>query len=110
DANGDNVVDPADIFYLVNYLFLSGPPPAGAAGLLSGDANGDGVVDPMDIFYVVNYLFMNGPVPAAEPSKVSMQSVATLARAIQLGTPFLRDGRSVIPVTLSAAPGSEVPR
>jgi hypothetical protein len=32
DANGDNVVDPADIFWLVNYLFLSGPIPAGASG------------------------------------------------------------------------------
>ena len=27
DANGDHVIDPTDIFYLVNYLFLSGPPP-----------------------------------------------------------------------------------
>ncbi len=27
DANGDGVVDPADIFYLVNYLFTGGPEP-----------------------------------------------------------------------------------
>src|SRR5204863_26986 len=30
DPNGDNTVDPSDIFYLVNYIFLPGPPPAGA--------------------------------------------------------------------------------
>src|SRR6185436_6685860 len=28
DANGDGVVDPSDIFYLVSYLFLGGPAPA----------------------------------------------------------------------------------
>ena len=27
DANGDGVVDPADIFYLVHYVFDGGPPP-----------------------------------------------------------------------------------
>jgi hypothetical protein len=27
DANGDGVVDPADIFYAVNYLFMNGPMP-----------------------------------------------------------------------------------
>src|SRR6185369_3988264 len=30
DPNGDNVIDPADIFYLVNYLFTGGPAPIGA--------------------------------------------------------------------------------
>ena len=28
DANGDGVVDIADVFYLVNFLFAGGPPPA----------------------------------------------------------------------------------
>ena len=51
DPNGDNTIDASDIFYLVNYLFMGGPAPDGAAGLMSGDANGDGVVDPADIFY-----------------------------------------------------------
>src|SRR6185295_16251250 len=49
DANGDHRIDPSDIFYLVNYLFLSGQPPRGAAGLMSGDANGDNLVDASDI-------------------------------------------------------------
>ncbi|HEX7140719.1 MAG TPA: carboxypeptidase regulatory-like domain-containing protein, partial [Vicinamibacterales bacterium] len=58
DANGDHTIDPSDIFYLISYLFLHGPPPVG--GVAAGDANGDGVVDPADIFYLVNYLFLGG--------------------------------------------------
>jgi hypothetical protein len=63
DPNGDGKIDPADIFYLVNYLFTNGPAPAGPGGTLSGDANGDGAVDPADIFFLVNYLFTGGPQP-----------------------------------------------
>src|SRR5439155_12345704 len=32
DANGDGVVDPADIFYIINYLFLGGPSPYAIPG------------------------------------------------------------------------------
>jgi hypothetical protein len=111
DANGDNVIDPADIFYLVNYLFLTGQPPAGASGMASGDANGDGVVDPSDIFYLVNYLFMGGQAPSAAPSGVSTQSFAApMSGAVTLGEPFLRGGRYIVPVSVSATPGSEVPQ
>ncbi|MHC4499660.1 MAG: hypothetical protein ACYS21_11175, partial [Planctomycetota bacterium] len=39
DANGDAVVDPADVVYLINYLFKSGPAPD---PLEAGDANWDG--------------------------------------------------------------------
>jgi hypothetical protein len=28
DANGDGVVDIADVFFLINFLFAGGPPPA----------------------------------------------------------------------------------
>jgi hypothetical protein len=106
DANGDNHIDPADIFYLVNYLFLGGPPPAGAAGMLSGDANGDGAVDPADIFYLVNYLFTGGPLPASEPARVSTQAVRTMAGEVTLGPPQQRDGRWFVPVNVSTAPGA----
>ena len=27
DANGDGAVGPADVFYLINFLFAAGPPP-----------------------------------------------------------------------------------
>jgi len=113
DANGDNIVDPSDIFYLVNYLFLSGPAPAGAAGMDSGDANGDGVVDPADIFYIVNYLFLSGPAPAAgAPGGARSEAVdaEVISGAITLGKPFLRGDRYVVPVSVSAAPRSTTPQ
>jgi hypothetical protein len=58
DANGDDKVDTADIFYLINTLFANGPAPIG-----DGDANGDGKTNVRDVFYLINYLFANGPPP-----------------------------------------------
>lgn len=58
DANGDGVVGVEDIFYLINNLFASGPPPIGV-----GDANSDGAVEVGDVFYLINYLFAAGPPP-----------------------------------------------
>jgi hypothetical protein len=112
DANGDGAIDPSDIFYLVNYLFSGGPAPAGAAGLMSGDANGDHVVDPADIFYVVNYLFLGGPAPMATSGRpaVATQAQGNLAGAVTLGMPVVRGGRTFIPVTVTAAPGSIAPQ
>lgn len=57
DANGDGQITPADVFYLLNYLFKSGPAP------VSGDANGDGKTNAADVFYLINYLFNGGPAP-----------------------------------------------
>jgi len=111
DANGDGIIDPSDIFYLVNYLFLSGPVPAGATGMDSGDGNGDGVVDPADIFYIVNYLFLSGPMPnAAAPAVAAQQDGGAVSGAITLGRPQVRGDRFIIPVSVSAAPGSAVPQ
>jgi parallel beta-helix repeat protein len=60
DANGDGVVDPADVVYLINYLFRNGPVPN---PLMVGDVNCDGEVGPGDIVYLINYLFRGGPPP-----------------------------------------------
>jgi hypothetical protein len=90
DPNSDHVIDPADIFYLVNYLFQGGPAPVG--GMSSGDANGDNVVDPADVFYLVNYLFQSGPAPKSLPPAPS--------GTVTLGDPVVRDGRTFIPVIL----------
>ena len=60
DANGDGSVTAADLAYLANYLFSSGPAPD---PLLAGDANGDCVVTAADLTYLANYLFNNGPPP-----------------------------------------------
>jgi hypothetical protein len=112
DPNGDNVVDSADIFYLVNYLYLSGHVPIGSAGMpMNGDANQDGVIDPADIFYTVNYLFNNGPRPWAVAGRPAADSVrGSLDGAISLGEPVLRNGRWVVPVIVTMADGSATPQ
>jgi beta-lactamase superfamily II metal-dependent hydrolase/DNA/RNA endonuclease YhcR with UshA esterase domain len=110
DANGDDVIDPSDIFFLVNYLFLGGPAPAGDTGMLSGDANDDGVVDPADIFYLINYLYMHGPAPAALPGVAPQGVVQPIAGSVSLGDPVRRGNRFVVPVVMTAAPGAEVPQ
>jgi len=60
DASNDETVDVSDVVYLINYLFISGPPPI---ALPSGDANCDGGVDISDVVYLINYLFIHGPAP-----------------------------------------------
>ncbi|HEV7485035.1 MAG TPA: RHS repeat-associated core domain-containing protein [Thermoanaerobaculia bacterium] len=90
DPNNDGSISAMDIFYLVNFLYMSGPPPAGPAGLLSGDSNGDGSVNPMDIFFLVNYLFLRGPVPhvpqSALPSGDQTPVNSSAADSITVGS------------------------
>jgi hypothetical protein len=61
DANGDEVIDVADVMHLINYLFLAGPAPD---PLEAGDANCDQVVDVADVMYLINYLFLGGSPPS----------------------------------------------
>ena len=60
DANGDGVINSADIVYLINYLFKGGPAPD---PLEVGDLNCDGVINSADVVYLINYLFKGGPPP-----------------------------------------------
>ena len=60
DCNGDGVVDIADVVFLINFLFMSGPPPV---PLPAGDVNLDSVVNIADVIYLINYLFIGGPPP-----------------------------------------------
>jgi hypothetical protein len=60
DANGDGVIDIADVVYLLNYLYKGDSPPD---PLESGDANRDGVIDLADVVYLINYLFRHGEPP-----------------------------------------------
>jgi hypothetical protein len=62
DVNQDGVVDIADVVYLINYLFISGPAPD---PIQAGDVNGDGVIDVADAVYLINYLFLSGPPPCS---------------------------------------------
>jgi len=60
DANGDSTVDVVDVVYLINYMFVDGPPPN---PLASGDVNRDCIIDVSDVVYLTNYLFIDGPPP-----------------------------------------------
>jgi hypothetical protein len=53
DANGDNIVNAADIVEVVNYIMGS---PSGKFNEKSADANGDGVVNAADIVTIVNII------------------------------------------------------
>lgn len=63
DANGDSLINNADVIFLINYLFLDGPAPY---PLEAGDADCNGTVDVGDVIYLINYLFIGGPVPGCQ--------------------------------------------
>jgi hypothetical protein len=58
DVNGDGSVGVADVFWLINALFASGPAP-----VCSGDVNGDTFTNVGDVFWLINFLFAGGPPP-----------------------------------------------
>ena len=63
DVNKDGVVNVTDVVYLINYLFIGGPPPIPI--LQVGDVNQDGVVNVTDVVYLINHLFIGGPAPCS---------------------------------------------
>lgn len=66
DNSPDNILDIADLVYLVDYMFNGGPSPA-----CNEEANVDGspdeIVDIADMVYLVDYMFGTGPAPAMCP-------------------------------------------
>ena len=60
DANGDGVINSADVSHLINYLFIGGPAPQPQD---AGDANHDGTINSADVGYLINYLFVGGQTP-----------------------------------------------
>jgi len=60
DCNGDDVINSADVVYLINYLFKGGPAPE-PSGV--GDVNCDGIINSADVVYLINHLFKGGPPP-----------------------------------------------
>ena len=60
DVNHDGEIDAGDAVYLINFLFLGGPPPD---PFFLGDVNCDDVVNTADVIYLINYLFVGGPEP-----------------------------------------------
>jgi hypothetical protein len=59
DVNQDGILDIADVVYMINYLYKSGPPPLPFPD--QGDVNHDKVTDVSDIVYLLNFLFKSGP-------------------------------------------------
>jgi hypothetical protein len=64
DLNGDGAVNVADLTYLVDYLFGSGPAPCVED---AGDVDGNCTTNVADIGYLVNYLYGGGPAPVSCP-------------------------------------------
>ena len=60
DATGDGVINIADVMYMINYLYKSGPYPA---SFEAGDANCDDDHSLLDIVFLINYLYKGGPPP-----------------------------------------------
>lgn len=60
DANGDEMIDVADVIFLINYLFKNGPPPD---PLERGDLTCNAEVNIEDVIFLINYLFAGGPEP-----------------------------------------------
>jgi hypothetical protein len=58
DMNGDITVNSADLSYLANYLFFSGPSPL---DLSKADVNGDMQLNMADLSYLANFLYFAGP-------------------------------------------------
>jgi hypothetical protein len=65
DANANGIINIADIVYLINYLFKTGPPPIPQE---AGDVNADVSVNVADIVYLINFLFKGGPPLFCEPA------------------------------------------
>jgi hypothetical protein len=64
DVNNDGSINVADLTFLVEYLFASGPAPN---PLESGDINCSNSVNIADITSLVDYLFLGGPTPGTCP-------------------------------------------
>ncbi|MEE9554124.1 MAG: Ig-like domain-containing protein [candidate division Zixibacteria bacterium] len=60
DANGNGIINIADVIFLFAYLNGNGIPPD---PLEAGDANGNGIVNIADVIYLFAYLTGNGPPP-----------------------------------------------
>ena len=62
DANGDGIINIADVVYIVNYVFRDGPESTPYA-FFSGDANCDCEVNIGDAVYIINFVFRGGDPP-----------------------------------------------
>ncbi len=64
DADNSDAVNVADLTYLVDYLFFSGPAPPCEE---EGDVDGSAAINVADLTYLVEFLFFSGPAPPPCP-------------------------------------------
>ncbi len=62
DADGNQLVNIADVVYLINYIFDGGPAPD---PLEVGDVDCNQLVNIADVVYLITYIFDGGPAPCA---------------------------------------------
>ena len=62
DVDASGTITSADIVYLINFVFKSGPDPTHPN---NGDVDASCLVNAGDIIYLVNYVFKGGPAPQA---------------------------------------------
>jgi len=60
DANGDGLVNVADVVFLINYIFRDGAAPN---PLDAGNVNCDNEINVGDAVYMIQYIFKGGPAP-----------------------------------------------
>jgi subtilisin family serine protease len=60
DVNGSGSINVSDAVYLINYIFVEGPPPV---QYMIGDANCDGDTNISDVVVIINYVFLDGHAP-----------------------------------------------
>ena len=60
DINNDETMNIFDVTYVIEYLYLEGPPPP---YLDAADVNNDGKIDIFDATYLISYLYLDGPAP-----------------------------------------------
>lgn len=63
NIDGAGVIDIADMVYLVEFMFESGPLPIPYA---AGDVDCSGSIDIGDLVYLVSYMFGGGPLPCSQ--------------------------------------------
>jgi aminopeptidase N len=64
DCNNDGDINVSDAVYIINYVFVGGPPPNPMA---AGDVNCDTDVNVSDAVYIINYVFTGGDEPCMMP-------------------------------------------
>ena len=63
DADGNGIINIADVVYLISFIFLPGSPPPTPYATCSGDADCNCMVNISDVVYLINFIFVPGSAP-----------------------------------------------